>query len=279
MGCNPTPKEEARLWCLLVFPASALWRDAMNLHSIQYETPALPKPIRGGKSPSRVTPHGFPTQALYLSNMKWNKFSLALAATVAITVPALAFDDQHDGGKKHGKMEGNRRQVQKADQIQSSGQFRRGSDRAVSSSSAAFAPTAGSRDFRSTSRSQRNQQVDVSVQSSYARNRGSRDYWVPENVYRGWDRHSRHYYGNHYYHWYNGAWVIIEPGYSTDYYVSDSIVSRVQARLAQKGYYRGPIDGDAGPGTRAAIAAFQERNDLRVTGHINGALLEALHLD
>lgn len=63
-------------------------------------------------------------------------------------------------------------------------------------------------------------------------------------------------------------------GHSVSY--RGSTDARVQAELARRGYYRGPIDGDIGPGSRAAIARFQADRGLAVTGYINTSLLSAL---
>ena len=52
----------------------------------------------------------------------------------------------------------------------------------------------------------------------------------------------------------------------------------VQRALARRGFYRGEIDGDVGPGTRAAIRSYQYRHNLTVTGRIDGALLRSLRL-
>ncbi|HYF36345.1 MAG TPA: peptidoglycan-binding protein [Prosthecobacter sp.] len=60
--------------------------------------------------------------------------------------------------------------------------------------------------------------------------------------------------------------------------VRGSMDARVQSELARRGYYRGPIDGDIGPGSRAAIARFQADHGLAVTGSISGSLLSALGL-
>ena len=57
---------------------------------------------------------------------------------------------------------------------------------------------------------------------------------------------------------------------------SDELAVDVQRALARKGYYRGGIDGDIGPGTRAAIRAYQYNRRLEVTGRIDGALLRSL---
>ena len=52
----------------------------------------------------------------------------------------------------------------------------------------------------------------------------------------------------------------------------------VQYVLSNQGYYRGPIDGDIGPGTRNAIASYQGDHGLQVTGRINDPLLQSLGL-
>jgi hypothetical protein len=52
----------------------------------------------------------------------------------------------------------------------------------------------------------------------------------------------------------------------------------LQRALARMGYYRGPIDGDIGPGTRRAIMRFEQRNGMPVTGEVSGRLLRALNL-
>jgi hypothetical protein len=40
----------------------------------------------------------------------------------------------------------------------------------------------------------------------------------------------------------------------------------IQARLANLGYYTGPIDGDIGPRTKAALSRFQNKHGLEQTG-------------
>lgn len=52
----------------------------------------------------------------------------------------------------------------------------------------------------------------------------------------------------------------------------------VQRALARRGYYNGPIDGDIGPGTRAAIARYQRDRGLRPTGVVDSTLLRSLGL-
>ncbi len=52
----------------------------------------------------------------------------------------------------------------------------------------------------------------------------------------------------------------------------------VQRALTRLGYYRGPVDGDIGPGTRASIARYQRDRGLRVTGVVDSTLLRSLGL-
>jgi peptidoglycan hydrolase-like protein with peptidoglycan-binding domain len=53
---------------------------------------------------------------------------------------------------------------------------------------------------------------------------------------------------------------------------------KVQRILKRLGYYRGPIDGDFGPGTSAAVRAYQVDNQLPPTGRIDRFLLRSLGL-
>lgn len=50
----------------------------------------------------------------------------------------------------------------------------------------------------------------------------------------------------------------------------------VQKQLAQRGYYKGSIDGEFGPGSRSALSRFQSDNKLRATGRIDPATMKAL---
>ncbi len=61
-------------------------------------------------------------------------------------------------------------------------------------------------------------------------------------------------------------------------YRSGGLSASVQAALARRGYYHGPIDGDIGPGSRHAIARYQADHGLRPTGVINSSLLRVLGL-
>ena len=50
----------------------------------------------------------------------------------------------------------------------------------------------------------------------------------------------------------------------------------VQKQLAQRGYYKGSIDGEFGAGSRNALSRFQRDNNLRTTGRIDPATMKAL---
>lgn len=82
-----------------------------------------------------------------------------------------------------------------------------------------------------------------------------------------------------------GFTYVARPNYgytSTAYrssYVSDDLAEDVQRALRRQGYYRGPIDGDCGPGTRSAIRAYQYNHRLSVTGRIDRNLLRSLRID
>ncbi|WP_443018059.1 peptidoglycan-binding protein [Sphingobium sp. SYK-6] len=57
-----------------------------------------------------------------------------------------------------------------------------------------------------------------------------------------------------------------------------AIVRRVQIGLMGQGEYRGIIDGDVGPATRAALRRFQTSHGLTVTGTITPQVLDALRI-
>src|SRR6266540_2447474 len=57
---------------------------------------------------------------------------------------------------------------------------------------------------------------------------------------------------------------------------TNATLSAVQSELAKLGYYNGAIDGTLGDQTEAALARYQEDNDLSVTGTVDGATLRSL---
>jgi hypothetical protein len=67
-------------------------------------------------------------------------------------------------------------------------------------------------------------------------------------------------------------------GYAGSGQSSNEVVSSVQSQLAKLGYYSGAIDGVLGDQTEAAIARYQEDNDLSVTGVVTAATLQSLGL-
>jgi|GEM_PF-1301333 len=124
--------------------------------------------------------------------------------------------------------------------------------------------------------------VVASQQTTYTRSNNYGGLWYAGNTHSDWSHNGDHYYNDHHYRWYQGGWLIIDSGYrpfDNGYSRGPSMVSNVQASLADAGYYRGPIDGDLGPGTRNAIAGYQSDYGLRVTGRINESLLQSLQLD
>jgi len=115
--------------------------------------------------------------------------------------------------------------------------------------------------------------------SNYNRDNRYGGLWFSAGTHSSWDRNRRYTYNNHQYRWYDGGWLIIDAGYTPDFtYSNHSIEMRVQIELRDRGYYRGPIDGDVGYGTRRAIVQYQGEHHLRVTGQINDALLSSLRL-
>lgn len=72
--------------------------------------------------------------------------------------------------------------------------------------------------------------------------------------------------------------TVRRPSYYQNDYVSSSLEANVQRALRRKGYYNGPVDGDIGYGSRAAIRAYQDDHGLRVTGRIDSALIRSLRI-
>jgi Putative peptidoglycan binding domain len=84
--------------------------------------------------------------------------------------------------------------------------------------------------------------------------------WYPEHYYYGYP---------HNYPYYDFGPVYDDP-YSSD------LAMAVQAELAGRGYYRGPINGVIGSGSRRAIREFQAAEGLPITGRIDESLIRAL---
>ena len=144
-----------------------------------------------------------------------------------------------------------------------------------------------------------NRNRNVTVTNNW---RGSRfsgqQYAAFRNYHRQW--HDRGWWSSHYnriifvgggwYFWNGGYWY---PAWGYDqsaYYpydgpiygygnlAPDQIVVAVQTQLQRDGYYAGPIDGQLGPMTRRAIAAFQADHGLAVTSTVDEPTLSTLGL-
>jgi hypothetical protein len=75
-----------------------------------------------------------------------------------------------------------------------------------------------------------------------------------------------------------GSYPYDGPIYGYGNLTPDHIVMNVQVALQQQGYYAGSVDGDLGPQTRAALAAFQSDNGLAVTSAVDEPTLQTLGL-
>jgi N-acetylmuramoyl-L-alanine amidase len=77
-----------------------------------------------------------------------------------------------------------------------------------------------------------------------------------------------------------GYYTGVQPDYNTapdnGADVADTTVQATQERLAQLGYYNGPVDGIFGPTTRDAVAKYQIDNQLDVTGSLSPDTLQSL---
>ena len=144
-----------------------------------------------------------------------------------------------------------------------------------------------------------NRNRNVTVTNNW---RGSRfsgqQYAAFRNYHRQW--HDRGWWSSHYnriifvgggwYFWDGGYWY---PAWGYDRYAyypydgpiygygnltPDQIVVDVQTQLQRDGYYAGPIDGQLGPMTRQAIAAFQADHGLAITSTVDEPTLATLGL-
>ena len=111
-----------------------------------------------------------------------------------------------------------------------------------------------------------------------------------------WDYYPYYGYGDHPYDYsygypydyggypYDGAdYSSSEPyryynGYAPSGTYSNGVVSAVQSKLASLGYYHGATDGILGDETEAALARYQQDQDISVTGTVTAATLQALGL-
>ena len=144
-----------------------------------------------------------------------------------------------------------------------------------------------------------NRNRNVRVTNNFRNGRFSgQQYAAFRNYHRQW--HDRGWWRSHYnrvvfvvggwYYWDDGYWY---PAWGYDPYAyypydgpiygyndlaPDQVISSVQAQLQRDGYYQGPIDGQLGPMTRQAIAAFQADHGLAITSTVDEPTLESLGL-
>ena len=133
------------------------------------------------------------------------------------------------------------------------------------------------------------------------------------NWHGDWDRRHAHFDHGRFFVFDDGFWFGLDAGfypwdylpyYSDDYYpydyyadgsqpsdntdntepvdngvpVADPTVEATQERLAQLGYFNGPVDGVFGPTTRDAVANYQIANQLNVTGSLSPDTMQSLGL-
>jgi hypothetical protein len=114
-------------------------------------------------------------------------------------------------------------------------------------------------------------------------------------------RHDRFWYRAHYdrvvvvgggyYYWDAGYWypawgydpafsfyVYDGPIYSYENLPPDQVIVNVQTELQDQGYYTGDVDGQLGPKTRDALAAYQSDHNLEITSAVDEPTVEALGL-
>ncbi len=98
-------------------------------------------------------------------------------------------------------------------------------------------------------------------------------------------------FGGGYYYWDTGFWYPAwgyDPAYSNYAYdgpiygydglAPDQVISSVQGALQEEGYYRGAVDGELGPLTREALAAWQRDHGLAITTVIDEPTMQSLGL-
>ena len=129
------------------------------------------------------------------------------------------------------------------------------------------------------------------------------------NWHRDWDRRHTHFDHGRFFVFDGGFWFGLDPGfypwdylpyYAADYYpydyyadsqpydnteavnngvpAADPTIEATQERLAQLGYYTGPVDGIFGPATRDAVAKYQIAQHLTVTGSLSPDTMQSLGL-
>lgn len=115
------------------------------------------------------------------------------------------------------------------------------------------------------------------------------------------DRHDRDWWRSHYdrvvlisggyYYWDTGYWypawgydsayssyAYDGPIYGYDGLPPDEVISSVQSALQEEGYYFGAVDGELGPLTRQALAAWQRDHGLAITTVVDEPTMQSLGL-
>jgi Putative peptidoglycan binding domain len=210
--------------------------------------------------------------------MKYFGLISCLAATALIASPVLGVPQ-----KKSAKSAQSHTQRMAPRTTQMAGAYRRGNSSSYM----------GTRQYTGTQRYAATRQYSGTRYSGYngfASNsyyNGSRYYYGGPGYYYGaglsypyygyyssWPYASYGYYPNSYYGGYSNAYSYYQPGYGYD----TATIAAVQRRLGELGYYHGTVDGDIGPQTRGAIAAFESRNGMSVDGMITTRLLNRIGL-
>ncbi|MFL6543172.1 MAG: peptidoglycan-binding protein [Chthoniobacterales bacterium] len=108
-----------------------------------------------------------------------------------------------------------------------------------------------------------------------------------------WHRHHTNvvFVNNGYYYWDAGWWypawgydpaaqyyAYDGPIYGYDGQPPDQVIANVQSALQQEGYYQGEVDGELGPMTQQALAAWQRDHGLTITTAIDYPTLASLGL-
>jgi len=98
--------------------------------------------------------------------------------------------------------------------------------------------------------------------------------------YDGYNSYPDDYYNGYPYSYYDSAYPSDyndQPNYAgSQQSVANATVSAVQSELAKLGYYNGAIDGLLGDETEAALARYQQDQNLSVTGTVSAATLQSL---
>ena len=102
-------------------------------------------------------------------------------------------------------------------------------------------------------------------------------YYANGYPYDYYNSYPSDYYSGYPYGYYDSSGYDDQPSYGdSQQSLANAAVGAVQSELAKLGYYSGAIDGTLGDQTEAALARYQEDNDLSVTGIVDAATLQSL---